>query len=137
MCKLTSENMTSSQKAFHKLYNDFQSLLVPTHHGKNLLISFLMGFLFWTNWKKNSYNAILVIINQLMKIVYYKPVKTTIHVVGLVVIIITMIISHHNLFEFIVGDWDLLLTSKFYSLLCYFFAIKKNFPLHLISRRTV
>ena len=76
----------------HKLYNDFQVLPVPRHQWKNLSIDFVTGLPISTDWKKDNYNSILVIINQLTKIVYYKSVKITINALDLAKIIINMIV---------------------------------------------
>lgn len=67
-----------------------------------------------------------------MKIVYYKRVKVTINVPGLVEVIINMIIYYRGVPESVVTDQELLFKSKFWFLLCYFLKIKKkaiyNFP---------
>ena len=59
-----------------------------------------------------------------MKIVYYEPVKVIINAPGLAEVILDMVVWYHGLFNLIISDRDLLFTSKFWSLLCYFFAIK-------------
>lgn len=51
-----------------------------------------------TDWKRDSYDAILVIVNHLMKIVDYEPVKTTIDKASLAEVIIHEIIRYHGLF---------------------------------------
>lgn len=61
-----------------------------------------------------------------MKIAYYKLVKTKIDVVGLAKVIINVIIKYHGLLHSIVRDQDLLFTSKFSFMLCYFFGIKQK-----------
>lgn len=45
-----------------------------------------------TNWKGKNYDFILVIVDQLLKIVYYELLKITINVSGLVKIIIDMVV---------------------------------------------
>lgn len=64
---------------------------------KDLSIDFLTGFLFSIDWKENSYDAILAIVNQLTKIVYYQPVKITKDITDLAKIIIDVIVRHHSL----------------------------------------
>lgn len=49
---------------------------------KNFFISFVISLPIFENWKKVSYNFILVIIIQLKKMIYYKFVKTTINTPG-------------------------------------------------------
>lgn len=67
--------------------------------------------------EKDSYNTILVIIDRLIKIVYYKTVKTTINDAGLAKIIIDVIVRHSGIYKSIISDQDLLFTLKFKSLL--------------------
>ena len=49
------------------------------------------------NWKKNSYDSILVIINRLIKMVHYKPIKVIINALGIIKIIINIVVRHHGL----------------------------------------
>ena len=72
----------------HKLYGDLQSLLIPTHRWKDLLIDFVTGLLISTDWKGDSYNSILVIVDRFTKMVHYEPVKVTINAPGFVEVII-------------------------------------------------
>ena len=76
------------------------------------------------NWKRDNYNFILVIVDQLVKIIYYKPVKITINASKQAKVIINLIIWHYNLLNLIVTNKSLLFTSKFWLLLYYFFGIK-------------
>ncbi len=89
-------------------------------------MDFVTGLLISANKKGDSYNSILVIVNQLTKIVYYEPVKVTINVPGLVEVIITIVVCYYWILELIVIDWDLFFTSKFWSSLWYFLEIKKK-----------
>ena len=110
----------------HKPYDDLQSLPVLTHQWKDLSIDFVTGLSISTNWKRDSYNSILVIVDRLTKMVYYKPVKITINAPGLAEVIIDIVIRHHGLPNSIVTDRGSLFTSKFWSLLCYFLGIKRK-----------
>ncbi len=65
------------------------------------------------DWKNDSYNSILVIVDRLTKMVYYELVKVTINVPGLVKMIIDMIVCHHGVPESIVMNRGLLFISKF------------------------
>lgn len=56
------------------------------------------------DWKGNIYNSILVIVDCLPKMVYYKLVKTTINIVGLAKIIVDIEISYYGLLESIVNN---------------------------------
>ena len=79
-----------------------------------------------TDWKRDSYNSILVIVNRLTKMVHYKPVKDTIDAPGLAKVITNVIVRHHGLPNSIVSHRGSLFTSKFWSLLCYFLGIKQR-----------
>ena len=116
----------ASRAVMHKLYGDFQSLPVFTHWWKNLSMDFVTGLPISTNWKEDNYDSILVIIDRLTKMVHYKPIKIIINAPGLAEVIIDVVIRHHGLFDSIVTDKGSLLTSKFWSLLCYFFGIKRR-----------
>ena len=52
--------------------------------------------------------------------IYYEPVKVIIDALGLAEIIINMVMRYYGLPDLIVTNRDLLFTSKFWSLLCYF-----------------
>ena len=106
----------TSKAVRYKPYGDLQFLLVSTHRWKNLSIDFVTGLPILTDWKGNNYNSILVIVNWLIKMVHYKPVKVTINV----------IVKYHGLLDSIVTDRGLFFTSKFWSLLCYFLSIKRR-----------
>ncbi len=84
------------------------------------------GLLITTDWKGDSYDSILVIVNRLTKMGHYEPVKLTINVPSLAKVIINMIVRHHGVPESIVTDQGLLFTSKFWSSLCYFLGIKRK-----------
>ena len=58
--------------------------------------------------------------------VYYKLVKVTINVSGLVKVIIDMVVRHHSLLDSIISDCRLVFTLKFWSSLCYFLKIKQR-----------
>ena len=86
-----------------------------------------------TNWKGDSYDSILVIVDWLKKMVHYEPVKITIYALGLAEVIIDVVIRHHGLPNSIVTDRGFLFISKFWLLLCYFLGIKRRLftALHL------
>ncbi len=88
----------------HKSYGDLQSLPIPTHRWKDLSIDLVTGLSISANWKSDSYDSILVIIDQLTKIVYYELVKITIDAPGLAEVIINVIVCHHRVPESIIMD---------------------------------
>ncbi len=100
----------------YKPYDNLQSLPVPTHQWKNTSIDLVTGLLVFTNWKDDTYNSILVIVDRLIKMVYYKPVRVTIDALGLAEVILDVVVRHHGLPDSIVNDWGLVFTSKFWLL---------------------
>ena len=116
----------ASKVVQHKPYGHLQSLPIPSYCWKDLLMDFVTGLPISTDWKRDSYDSILVIVNRLTKIVYYKPVKVTIHALGLAEVIIDVVVRYHGLLDLIVTDRESLFTSKFWSSLCYFFDIKRR-----------
>ena len=58
--------------------------------------------------------------------VHYEPVKVTINAPGLINIVWDVVVRHHDFFDSILFDRDLLFISKFWSLLYYFLNIKKK-----------
>lgn len=76
-----------------------------------------------TNWKDETYNSILIIVNLLIKIVHYELVKVTINALDLVKVIINTMVQYYDLLDLIIIDWDSVFISKFWFLLCYFFEI--------------
>ncbi len=94
----------ASKTVCYKPYGDFQSLPIPTCWWKELLIDFVIGLLISANWKGDSYNLILIIVDRLTKIVHYEPIKVTIDAPGLVKVIIIVAIHYYGVPESIVMD---------------------------------
>lgn len=67
-------------------------------------MDFETGFRLLTNWEKSSYHAILLQVNWLMKIIYYKPIIILIDAANPTHFIIYILITHHNFFNLIVCD---------------------------------
>ena len=55
-------------------------------------MNFLIGLPLSADWKGNNYNSILIIVNCLTKIVYYKLFKITIDAFRLMEIIIDVVV---------------------------------------------
>ena len=89
-------------------------------------MDFVTGLPVSTNWKGETYDSILVIVDRLTKMVHYEPVKVTIDAPGLAEVIIDVVVRHHGLPDSIVSNRGSVLTSKFWSLLCYFLGIKQR-----------
>ena len=58
--------------------------------------------------------------------VHYKLAKIMIDKTGLVKVIINVMVRHHDLLDSIITDQGSLFTSKLWSSLCYFLAIKRK-----------
>ena len=86
---------------------------IPIYQWKNLLINFLTRLPISTNWKGESYDSILVIVDRLTKIVYYELGKVIIDAFRLVEVILDMVIQCHSLHNSIISNKNLLFTFKF------------------------
>ena len=100
-------------------------------------MDFVTGLPVSTNWKDETYDSILIIIDRLTKMVHYDPVKVRINAPGLVEVIIDMVVRHHGLPNLIINDRGSVFTFKFWSLLCYFLGIRRNCLLLFTPRRMV
>ena len=116
----------TSKAIRHKPYGDLQSLFVPIHQWKDFFMDFVTGLPLSADWKGNIYILILIIVNQLTKIVYYKPVKVSIDASGLTKVIIDMVVRHYDLLDSIISDQRAIFLSKFWSSFCYFLDIKQR-----------
>ena len=87
-------------------------------------MDFIISLPIVTDCKRDSYDSILVIVNWLMKMVYYEPVKVTTNALDFTEVIINVVVRHYNLPNSIVTDRRLLFTSKFLLLIYYFWDIK-------------
>ena len=67
-------------------------------------MDFVIGLSILADWKGNSYNLILVIVDQLIKIVHYKSIKVTIDALGLAKEIIDMVVYYYRVLKLIVID---------------------------------
>ncbi len=76
-------------------------------------MDFVTSLLVSTNWKGETYDSILVIMNRLTKMIHYELVKVTINAPALVEVIIEMVMRHHSLLDSIVSDQGSVITSKF------------------------
>lgn len=60
-------------------------------------MDFVTGLLISTNWKREGYDFIFVIIIWLTNMVYYKLVKITINALKLAKVIIYMVLKYYGL----------------------------------------
>ncbi len=116
----------ASKSVRHKPYGNLQSLPMPTHRWKDLSMDFVTGLPVSTNWKGETYDSILVIVDRLTKMVHYEPFKVTIDTPALAEVIIEAVVRHHGLPDSIVSDRGSVFISKFWSSLCYFLGIKRR-----------
>lgn len=77
---------------------------VPIHYWKDLLIGFVTTLTLLVDKKDNNYDAFIVIVDRLTKMVHYKFVKIKINVIGRGEVNIDMILSYHGLPELIMTD---------------------------------
>ena len=89
-------------------------------------MDFVTGLPVSTNWKGETYDSILVIVQWLPNMVNYESVKVTIDAPGLAEVIIDVVVRYHGLSDSIVSDRGSVFTSKFWSSLCYFLGIKRR-----------
>lgn len=89
-------------------------------------MDFMIRLPIFTDWKSNSYDSILIIVNHLIKMVHYEPVYTTIDAPGVAKVIINVIVWHHGLLNSIVSDQGLVFTLKFWFSVYYFLGIKQK-----------
>lgn len=67
-------------------------------------MDFVIGLLLSIDWKSDSYDAILDLVDCLTKMVYYEPIKMTLDIANLTKVIINVVIRHHSLSESIFND---------------------------------
>lgn len=116
----------ASNTIHHKPYGNLQLLPVSMQRWKNLSIDFVIGLSISTNWKSNSFNSILVIVDRQTKIIHYEPVKVTIDASSIVEAIIDIVVCHHGLSDAIGSNCRSVSISKSRSLLSYFLGIKQK-----------
>lgn len=83
----------------HKSYKDLQFLPVFIYRYKELSMGFVSCLLLLVDRQSCNYNLITVAIVCLIKIMYYKPVKTTIDEIGLIEAIINVVIRQYGPLE--------------------------------------
>ena len=110
----------------HKLYNNIQSLFIFIYYKKNLMIDFVMSLSILMDRKEDIYDLTLVIINYLIKIVYYKLIKIIINTLDLAKVIINIVVRYYSFSNSIITNWGSLFILKFCLLLYYFLNIKQK-----------
>lgn len=100
-------------------------------------MDFVTGLTISINWKRETYDLILVIVNYLIKMVYYKPIKVLIDAPSLTEVIIDIVIRYYSLPNSIISDQGPIFNSKFWFSQCYFLGIKQKSLLHFTYKQTV
>lgn len=67
-----------------------------------------------------------MIIDKLIKIIYYKLAKIIIDASGLAKVIIDEIICHYKLLDLIISNYGLVFILRIYFSFCYFLKIKRK-----------
>lgn len=113
----------------YKIYGKLPLFSPLTHRWKNLCMNFFTRLSIYTNLKSKIYNSILVIVDQFTKIVYYKPIKIKIIVLGLVKVFLYIVVRHYLLPDSIISNKNSIFTFKFWSSSYYFLGIIKRFSI--------
>lgn len=115
----------SSKAQKHKPYSSLQLLPTPTYKQKDLSIDIVTRLPNCKNWRRVEYDLIVAIVNQPTKIVYYKPVFTTLTAKRLTEILIEIVIKYYGPLDYIVIDQRLLFTLKFWSFFYYYLNVQR------------
>ena len=97
-------------------------------------MDFTTGLSISTDWKGESYDSILIIVDWFIKMLHYEPAKITIDTSGLVKVILNVVIWHYGLSNSIVSDKSLFFASKFWLSLCYYLEIKQRLFITFFSQ---
>ena len=89
-------------------------------------MDFVIGLPVFPNWKGKTYDLILVIVDQITKMVNYELIKVTINTLGLVEVIINDVVRDYDLPDLIVSNQGSVFISKFWSSVCYSLGIKRR-----------
>lgn len=76
-------------------------------------MQFVIGLLNLINWKKDNYYFILVIVDLVTKMVYYKLAKTNINALKLTDVIIDFFIRYQSFLVLIMTKEDFIFILKF------------------------
>ena len=89
-------------------------------------MDFVTGLLLSADWKGDRYNSILIIVDQLTKMMHYERVKVTINAAGLTEVIIDIVMRYYSLSNSIISNQKAIFTSRFWSSLYYSLDIKQQ-----------
>ena len=110
----------------HKFHNRAKSIFIFIHKWIDINMNFVTKLSLSRAWNEVVYDAILIIVDRLTKMIHYIFVTKTINAKNLVEIFIQKFIRIHDLLESIIIDKDFVFTSKYWSTLCYALKIKKS-----------
>ena len=100
-------------------------------------MDFITGLPILIDWKRDIYNPILVIIDWLTKMFYYKPVKIMFDAYVLAKVIINVVVRDYGFLDSIVTNKSLLFISKFGHCSIIFLASNRDFLPHFTFKLTV
>lgn len=89
----------SSKTVSNKSFNNLKLLLILTYQWNDLSKDFKTRLPVLTNCKGEIYDSILVIVNRLTKMIYYKLVKVTFNALELAKVIFNVVIWYYSLFD--------------------------------------
>lgn len=88
-------------------------------------MDFVTRILKSNNWRGVEFDLILVIVERLTKMVYYKSVLIILNVKQLAEVLIDAISKYHSLPDSIIIKPGFSFTSKFWPFFCYNFKVKR------------
>ena len=118
----------------HKSHDRAKSLFIFIHKWVDININFVTKLSLSCAWNEVVYNAILIIVDRLTKMIHYIFVTKTINAKNFVEILIRELVRIHDLLESIIIDKDFVFTSKYWLTLCYALKIKKKLSIAFHSQ---
>lgn len=110
----------------HRPYGELQPLPVPSGPWSSIAMDFITGLPPSTDDNGVAYDAILVVIDRYTKLVRYLPCKKTLSAQQLATLLIKEIFTRFGIPTDIVSDRGSLFTSKFWSTLCFYMAVRRR-----------
>ena len=120
ICAICKRNKVSR----HKLYEKFLFLSVSKFKWVDFTMNFVTNLSESRAWNETTYDAILVVIDRLIKMTHYISITKTMIAKDLVEISIREIIKFHDFSFSITTDRDSIFIAKYHVALCYVLKIK-------------
>ena len=119
-CAICKKSKTSRHKSYEKL----SSLSISKFKWVDFTMNFVIDLPESKTWNEATYDAILVVINRLIKMTHYISVTKTMIAKNLVEILIRKIIKLHDLSSSITTNKNSIFIVKYHDALCYALKIK-------------